>query len=412
MELEKNISSLRKFYNVFRRQFNKENAVILACVALTYVGVSTLRGPEDRRERNLLSSMLSIGRGMMNLMKQLMNLMISRYKAMKGGRKAGFFVLFLTSSSLWFVFSVLLNNVSYIDCFWSLGFLLLTLVYGNKLLNKSSENNENKNKINPLAQSPKNLNISKLSIKKVKKGKSSSSSSSQVSNSSSLKTKFINLLLNWPQQKRITLATTLSLLWGIRLCLYIFIRNVGEGEDFRYKSMRKFFNKKGLSFWWFSLIQTFFLQSALCFIISQPLYSIQVAGGDNDDKPQLKNISIIIGILVWAVGFYFESVSDMQLYKFKHLNMNSGKVLNTGLWHYSRHPNYFGNSLMHYGYYIISLSQVNGWKHVYAPLLMNYLLLNVSGVSLLEKTLNHTKPKYKEYIENTNAFIPWFPKNT
>jgi len=117
----------------------------------------------------------------------------------------------------------------------------------------------------------------------------------------------------------------------------------------------------------------------------------------------------LLGTIVWVVGFTFEAVADWQLYRFKSDPANDGKVLDQGLWAYSRHPNYFGESVIWWGLYLIALATPGSWWVIVSPLLITFLLLKVSGVTLLEKTIQESKPEYREYIKSTSAFFPWFP---
>ena len=117
-----------------------------------------------------------------------------------------------------------------------------------------------------------------------------------------------------------------------------------------------------------------------------------------------------LGALVWAVGFVFEATADWQLSRFKAKPVNRGKVMNRGLWTYSRHPNYFGESLVWWGVYLITLSAPGSWWTVISPVTITFLLLKVSGVRLLERTITKRRPDYEAYIRNTSAFLPWFPK--
>jgi len=116
-----------------------------------------------------------------------------------------------------------------------------------------------------------------------------------------------------------------------------------------------------------------------------------------------------LGVAFWLVGFFFEAVGDTQLAQFKANPANKGKVLDLGVWRYTRHPNYFGDSAQWWGYFLVAAS-AGGWWTVFSPVIMTLFLLRVSGVALLEKTLE-TRPGYKEYIERTSPFIPWFPRN-
>jgi steroid 5-alpha reductase family enzyme len=201
--------------------------------------------------------------------------------------------------------------------------------------------------------------------------------------------------------RRILLIILVSI-WGVRLSAYLAWRNKGKGEDFRYREFRRKYGEK--RYWWISFFQTFFLQGLLMWIISAPLLGAQYLGGD-------KPIGIIdfLGVLFWLIGFLFEAVGDLQLAKFRSNPENKGKVLSTGLWKYTRHPNYFGDASVWWGYGLICLS-AGSYIPIIGTLLMTGLIIKVSGVALLEKTLIEQKSQYKEYIEKTSSFIPWFPK--
>lgn len=206
-----------------------------------------------------------------------------------------------------------------------------------------------------------------------------------------------------PGSFRNVLLCTLVTIWGMRLALYIGKRNIGKGEDFRYQEWRK---EGGKNYWWISFLRVFLLQGILLWIISSVLY-IAMSDGQNFYVTDWDKL----GVLIWSIGFYFEAVGDWQLAKFKKNPNNKGKVMNKGLWKYTRHPNYFGDALLWWGYFMFAIPVEGGWKFIFSPILMTYLLLRISGVSLLEKTLTATKPAYKEYKEKTSAFIPWFPKD-
>ncbi len=190
-------------------------------------------------------------------------------------------------------------------------------------------------------------------------------------------------------------------LWGLRLTGYIGWRNIGKGEDFRYRKWRE---AAGTAWWWRSFFKVFVLQGALMWLISAPLLAAQLG-------PARAPLTIfdLLGVLIWGIGFYFEGVGDAQLARFKRDPENKGKLLTTGVWRYTRHPNYFGDAAQWWGFYLIALSN-GGWWTLFSPLMMTYLLRSVSGVTMLEKTLKDTKPGYAEYVRSTNAFFPWFPK--
>ena len=195
---------------------------------------------------------------------------------------------------------------------------------------------------------------------------------------------------------------TLVCIWGFRLAIYLAKRNIGKGEDFRYQEFRQNYGPK--RYWWFSYFQTFLLQGVLIMIISLPLLGVNY----NNSNGNLEILDYL-GISIWLIGFTFESVGDFQLSNFKKDSKNKGKILHTGLWKYTRHPNYFGDSAVWWAYGIFSIAAGSYW-HAIGAVIMTLLILKISGVSLLEKTLKETKPQYKEYIQKTSSFIPWFPK--
>lgn len=199
------------------------------------------------------------------------------------------------------------------------------------------------------------------------------------------------------------LVAILVTLWGVRLAVHILTRNWGHGEDKRYTAMREGW---GSQFWWVSLFQVFWLQGLLMWIIAFPLFFAQQSAAD------LWLLTDLVGVSLWVVGFLFEVVADLQLARFKANPDNKGKVLNSGLWRYSRHPNYFGESVLWWGLFLIAVSVPNGLWTVFSPILMTTLLLKVSGVAMLEKTITERRPKYRNYIESTSAFIPWPPKKS
>lgn len=212
---------------------------------------------------------------------------------------------------------------------------------------------------------------------------------------------FYFLLGDGNEIRKIIIATLVSV-WGLRLSAYLSWRNYGKGEDFRYKQFRK--NYGETRYWWISFFQTFLLQGMLMWLISAPLLGAQYYG---HEKPI--NVLDWIGIVLWITGFAFEAGGDWQLAAFKSKPDNRGKVLDKGFWHYTRHPNYFGDSSVWWGYGFMCLA-AGSWIPVLGSVLMTLLIIKVSGVALLEKSLKEQKPQYKEYIKKTSTFIPWFPK--
>jgi steroid 5-alpha reductase family enzyme len=203
------------------------------------------------------------------------------------------------------------------------------------------------------------------------------------------------------EPRKIILLMLVSI-WGLRLSVYLAWRNLGKGEDFRYKQFRKNYGEN--RYWWISFFQTFLLQGVLMWLISAPLLGAQFY---SLNKPL--GVFDFIAIAFWIIGFCFEAGGDIQLARFKDNPLNKGKVLDKGFWKYTRHPNYFGDSSVWWGYGLFCLAS-GSYLPVLGSLLMTALIIKVSGVALLEKSLTEQKPQYKEYIQKTSAFIPWFPK--
>jgi steroid 5-alpha reductase family enzyme len=197
------------------------------------------------------------------------------------------------------------------------------------------------------------------------------------------------------------LILILVCIWGMRLGLYLIFRNWGKGEDFRYQQFRR--NYGAQRYWWFSYFQTFLLQGLLIMIVSLPLLGISHSHSSN------LNLLDYLGLLVWLIGVTFEAGGDLQLSRFKRDAHNKGKVLNTGFWKYTRHPNYFGDSAVWWAYALISIAAGAYWQ-VIGSVIMTLLIIKVSGVAMLEKSLMKSKPQYQEYIRKTSSFFPWFPK--
>lgn len=200
------------------------------------------------------------------------------------------------------------------------------------------------------------------------------------------------------------LFMVLLTVWGLRLAIHIGKRNIGKGEDFRYRKWRE---ENGTRWWWYSFFQVFLLQGFLMWIIGLPSLAVQYYAGEGG----LTWLDYL-AVAIWAIGFFFEAVGDWQLGRFKANPANQGKLLTSGVWRYTRHPNYFGDAAQWWGFYLLALATGNGWWTIISPLIMTYLLRNVSGVAMLEKTLKSTKPGFEEYVNTTNAFFPWFPKKT
>jgi steroid 5-alpha reductase family enzyme len=202
------------------------------------------------------------------------------------------------------------------------------------------------------------------------------------------------------EARRLAIAILTSL-WGLRLTLHILRRNWGKPEDFRYQKWRE---ESGANWWWFSFFKVFFLQGVLMWVISAPLLAAQIS-----PQPASLGVLDLIGLLLWAIGFFFETVGDSELSRFINNPANKGKVMRYGLWRYTRHPNYFGDSTQWWGFYLFALA-AGGWWTVFSPILMTFLLVKVSGVALLDKAMAKRKPGYLEYMQTTSSFFPWPPK--
>lgn len=196
---------------------------------------------------------------------------------------------------------------------------------------------------------------------------------------------------------RVLLLTCLTTIWGLRLSVFLVVRNLSHGEDRRYGVMRA---HHGRSFWWVSLFTVFLLQGAILWFISWPL---QVTAA----QESLAALGWLdgLGVLVFSIGVFFETVGDWQLARFKANPRNAGRVMDRGLWGYTRHPNYFGDFCVWWGLYLVAAAGGAGWT-VGSPLLMSFLLLKVSGVKLLETDITDRRPDYADYQGRTNAFFP------
>lgn len=246
-------------------------------------------------------------------------------------------IIILTLVTLLWFYSIYIKNVSIVDIFWGLGFVILNTYY---LLAVDSFTN------------------------------------------------------------RQILVLILVSLWGIRLSGYLACRNIGKPEDYRYQQFRQDYGPE--RYWWFSYFQVFLLQGGLILIVSLPLLAINI-------NQSAINWLDYIAVLVWSLGFVFEAGGDYQLAQFKKNPKNKGKVLRSGFWKYTRHPNYFGDATVWVAYALFCIASGSYWQ-IMGTIIMILLIVKVSGVAMLERTLKDTKPAYREYIKKTHSFIPWFPK--
>jgi steroid 5-alpha reductase family enzyme len=202
-------------------------------------------------------------------------------------------------------------------------------------------------------------------------------------------------------------ATTTSIVlllvvaWGVRLTLRIFLRNIKKGEDARYRVWRETW---GQWFYLRSYFQVYLLQGLLMIVVGYPLLHLSVFA-----RPGISLPFVFAGSLVWALGFFFEGVGDCQLDTFIASKPPKDAVLSTGLWRYTRHPNYFGEVTQWWGIFVIMLSIPHGIFTIVSPLMITFLILKVSGIPMLEKRFEGN-PNFEAYKKTTNAFFPWFPK--
>lgn len=199
---------------------------------------------------------------------------------------------------------------------------------------------------------------------------------------------------------RTWVVPALVTIWGLRLAIHILWRNHGRGEDPRYRAMRR---KWGRRFPLVSLGTVFWLQGVLMWIVAAPLAQVQTssAGWSRFDG---------LGVVLFATGFTFEAVGDRQLARFRADPANAGRVMDRGLWRYTRHPNYFGDALLWWGLGAFALATPGGAWTLVGPALMTLLIVRVSGVTLLERGLRESRPDYADYTRRTSAFIPWPPR--
>ena len=201
---------------------------------------------------------------------------------------------------------------------------------------------------------------------------------------------------------RSLVACVLVTIWGLRLAIHIYKRNKGRGEDYRYQAWR---NAWGKLFYLRSFLQIYILQGFLLFVIAVPVTMI------NSSLPTHHGWFDLFGVLIWLFGFGFESIGDAQLAAFLRNPENKGKILQTGLWAYSRHPNYFGEVTQWWGLWVVAMNAPQNWISIIGPMTITFLILKVSGVPLLEKKMTEN-PEFAAYKQRVSMFIPWWPKKT
>jgi steroid 5-alpha reductase family enzyme len=199
------------------------------------------------------------------------------------------------------------------------------------------------------------------------------------------------------------LVALLTTIWGVRLAGYLAWRNIGKGEDFRYQAMRR---RYGARFGVVSLFVVFGVQGLAMWTVSLPVQAAPVP-----NTPDGLTFLDFAGIALWCVGMFFETVGDLQLARFKSDAASAGRVMDRGLWRYTRHPNYFGDFCVWWGLYLIALATGDAWWSIAGPLLMSVLLMRVSGVTLLERHLTRNRPGYDDYARRTSTFFPRPPRS-
>jgi steroid 5-alpha reductase family enzyme len=190
-------------------------------------------------------------------------------------------------------------------------------------------------------------------------------------------------------------------IWGLRLAWHIHSRNKGKAEDYRYLAWRKEWGK------WFllrSYAQVYLLQGTLLLLVVSPVVLINRHAGSS------LGFLDLLGVLIWMAGFFFEVVGDAQLARFIKNPDNKGKLMQSGLWAYTRHPNYFGEVSLWWGLWLIAISVPNGWMGIIGPLTITILILKVSGIPMLEKKMAE-HPDFSEYKKRVSVFFPLPPKN-
>ena len=202
-------------------------------------------------------------------------------------------------------------------------------------------------------------------------------------------------------EARARLVLLLTAVWGLRLSLHITVRNLGAPEDYRYQAMRRHW---GAMFPLVSLVTVFGLQALLAWIVSLP-----IQGAISAVFPARLTVLDKLGLAIWIAGFLFEAVGDWQLARFTADPRHRGKLMDRGLWRYTRHPNYFGDAVQWWGLWLFAAATGAWWTAV-GPALMTFLLVRVSGVALLEKRLQKTRPEYEAYCRRTSAFVPMRPR--
>jgi steroid 5-alpha reductase family enzyme len=196
------------------------------------------------------------------------------------------------------------------------------------------------------------------------------------------------------------LADILVTIWGLRLASHIHARHRGKAEDFRYMAWRQ---EWGRLFYARSYVQVYLVQGALLFMVALPVLMV-----NRSSAGPLGSLNGI-GVCFWLFGFLFETIGDAELVRFASDPFNRGKLLQAGLWRYTRHPNYFGEVMQWWGIWLLALSVPRDWFSIVGPLTITFLILKVSGIPMLEKKMAEN-PDFADYKRKTSVFLPWIPK--
>jgi steroid 5-alpha reductase family enzyme len=216
----------------------------------------------------------------------------------------------------------------------------------------------------------------------------------------------VSILLGNSLNVRHIIMNILVLIWAIRLGTYVYIRNRGKPEDYRYARRRDEWKNFLLQ----SFFRQFLFQGVVILIVDLPVWFANIS-----ENPSVTSffdfygITIWIGTLIWFIGFIFETLGDWSLFKFLQKPENKGKVMDKNVWRYTQHPNYFGEVTQWWGLFIIALVVPFGFITIIGPAYITFQIIKVSGVRLLDKRFEGNE-EYQAYKERTSSFIPWFPK--
>ncbi|MDO9438545.1 DUF1295 domain-containing protein [Hydrogenophaga sp.] len=207
----------------------------------------------------------------------------------------------------------------------------------------------------------------------------------------------------WGDPLRNGVVTVLTTVWGLRLAFYIRSRSKQQPEDHRYTAYRREAQAQGRSVAWVMFRKVFGIQGLMMWITSIPIQVGQFLPGPTGPW-------LWIGVAVWAVGFIWETVADAHMTRFKRDPANKGQALTTGLWRYSRHPNYFGDAMVWWGLFLCTVDNGFGWLTIFAPIRMTYRLGYRRTLAPFEAKMKERRPAYADYVARTNRFWPWFPR--